>query len=183
MSSPAAAKPVAIEQYLSNPSYEHFEYIDGSPIELNMGGGPHSIVQANCTALLANYLKQNQIGRVATELRCRLQVSGHTRFYLPDVCVVLGGDQLVQKKTRFLDRSPELVVEIRSPDDSLPQLFRKIDDYIANGAKTAWLILPEDECVFVLTPNGPMRTALAGESLDGGSLLPGLKIPVDELFS
>ncbi len=183
MSSPAAAKPVAIEQYLSNPDYEHFEYIDGSPVELNVGGGPHSIIQVNCAVFLANYLKQNRIGRTATELRCRLQVRGRTRFYLPDVCVVLGGDELIRTKTRFLDRSPDLVVEIRSPADSLPRLFRKIDDYIANGAKIAWLILPEDQCVFVLTPNAPMRTAFTGETLDGGELLPGLKIPVEDLFS
>ena len=44
MNSPAAAKPVAIGQYLSNPDYEHFEYIDGSPVELNVGSGPHSII-------------------------------------------------------------------------------------------------------------------------------------------
>ena len=100
MSSPAAAKPVAIEQYLSNPSYEHFEYIDGSPIELNIGGGPHSIIQANCAVFLANYLKQNRIGRAATELRCRLQVRGRPRFYLPDVCVVLGGDEQEKKRRR-----------------------------------------------------------------------------------
>ena len=75
---------------------------------------------------LANYLKQNRIGRTAAELRCRLQVRGSTRFYLPDVCVVLGGDELIQTKAEFLDRSPDLVVEIRSPDESLPRLFRKI---------------------------------------------------------
>ena len=183
MSSPAAAKPVAVEHYLSNPEYEHFEYVDGSPVELNVGSGQHSIVQVNCAVLLANYLKQNRIGRAATELRCRVQVRGHTRFYLPDVCVVLGGDELLQTDTKFLKRSPDLVVEIRSPDDSLPRLFRKIDDYIANGTKIAWLILPEDQCVFVLAPNAPMGTALTGETLDGGDLLPEFRIPVDELFS
>ena len=183
MSSPAAAQPVAIEQYLSNPDYKHFEYIDGSPVELDVGSGQHSIIQVSCAVFLANYLKQNRIGRTATELRCRVQVRGRTRFYLPDVCVVLGGDELVQAETRFLDRSPDFVVEIRSPDDSLPRLFRKIDDYIANGARIAWLILPEEQCVFVLTPNAPMRTALAGETLDGGALLPEFKIAVDELFS
>ena len=183
MSAPAAAKPVAIEQYLSNPKYEHFEYVDGSPVELNVGSGQHSIVQVNCAVSLANYLKQNRIGRAATELRCRLQVRGHTRFYLPDVCVVLGGDELTQAKTRFFDGSPDLVVEIRSPGDSLPRLFRKIDDYIANGTRIAWLILPEDQCVFVLAPNAPMRTALLGETLDGGEILPEFEIPVEDLLS
>ena len=77
----------------------------------------------------------------------------------------------------------DLVVEIRSPGDSLPRLFRKIDDYIANGTRIAWLILPEDQCVFVLARNAPMRTALLGETLDGGEILPEFKIPVDDLLS
>ena len=64
-----------------------------------------------------------------------------------------------------------------------PGSSAKSDDYIANGAKIAWLILPEDQCVFVLTPNAPMLTALAGETLDGGELLPELEIPVEDLFS
>ncbi|HYM09332.1 MAG TPA: hypothetical protein VEU62_01295 [Bryobacterales bacterium] len=54
-------------------------------------------------------------------------------------------------------------------------------DYFANGAKLAWLILPEEHSVLIFTPKAPPRTALAGEIPDGG-VLPGLKIPVDELF-
>ena len=181
MGSPTAISAVSVEDYLSNPAYEHYEYIDDQPVELNVGNKPHSSIQANCIGFFFLYFKNRSIGRVAAELRCRLKVAGRTRFYLPDVSVILGPDDY--SEIRFLDRAPDLVVEIRSPDDSLSSLLRKMDDYFANGAKLAWLILPEERCVLVLGPNAPMRTVLPGESLDGGEFLPELQIPVDELFS
>ena len=181
MGTPAAIDVVSIEEYLSNPAYEHYEYIDGQPVELNVGNKPHSTIQAACCAFLHPYLKARRLGYVAAELRCRLKVAGRTRFYLPGVSVILGPDDY--SEIRFLDRAPDLVVEIRSPDDSLSFLLRKMNDYFANGAKLAWLILPEERCVLVLGPNAPMRTVLPGESLDGGEFLPDLQIPVDELFS
>ena len=182
MASSTAAKPVSVENYLSDASFAHFEYIDGAPIELNVGSGPHAVIQANCSMLLHRYLKKTSAGRVATELRCRLSKGG-SRFYLPDVSVVLGGDELLNPETRFLDRAPEFVIEIRSPDDSLPRLFRKIDDYFAAGTRLAWLVLPEESCVLALARGMPMRTYILGESLDGGEVLPGLKVAVDEIFA
>ena len=182
MASSTAAKSVSVEHYLSDAAFEHFEYVDGVPVALNVGSGPHAVIQANCAMLLHRYLKKKPVGRVATELRCRLG-SGNPRFYLPDVSVVLGGDELLRPETRFLDRAPEFVIEIRSPDDSLPRLFRKIDDYFADGTRLAWLVLPEESCVLALAPGTPMKTYMLGERLDGGEVLPGMEIAVDEIFA
>ena len=181
MGSSATVGPVSIDQYLSNSAYDRFEYIDDRPVELNVGSGSHSSIQAICCGLLFSYLRGREVGRVATELRCRLQVERKERYYLPDVAVVVRAHDLRQVK--FLEGAPEFVIEIRSPDDSLAELLRKIDHYLAGGAKIAWLILPEERCVRVFTVDAPMRTAVSGDTLDGGTLLPGLQIRVDELFS
>jgi Uma2 family endonuclease len=116
----------------------------------------------------------------ATELHCRLQIRGRTRFRQSDVAVVLGLDDSTE--SRYLDRAPDLVVEIRSPQDTVAAQLRKIDEYLQNGAKLAWLILPEERSVIIVEPGKQARTAVAGEVLDGANLLPDLRIPVDELF-
>lgn len=175
-----AVKALPLEEYLSNPAYEHCEWIDGEAVELNAGNMPHSRIQVKCGRKLDEYFDQHPGGCAAAELRCRLVVGGEPRIYLPDVSVVLGGPELA--RVSYLDRAPDLVVEIRSPDDSLSALVRKIQDYFANGTKLAWVILPEEKAVLIFTPNAPTRTAVAGEILDGGELLPELKIAVDALF-
>jgi Uma2 family endonuclease len=175
-----AVKTLSLEEYLSDPAYERFEYIDGQPVELNVGNKPHSRIQLACGARLYQYFQQHGGGYVAAELRCRLRAGGQPRMYLPDIAVVLSDQDTAE--TRFLDRAPDLVVEVRSPDESLAGLHRKIQDYFANGARLAWVILPEERSVLVFIPNAPTRTVISGEILDGGEVLPELQIPVDALF-
>ncbi|MCX6638251.1 MAG: Uma2 family endonuclease, partial [Acidobacteria bacterium] len=180
MSALPAVGPITEEQYLSDPAFEHCEYVNGIVVERNVGGKPHSRIQANCCGFIWSYLRTNRIGYVVTELTCRLTVGGYSRFRLPDVAVVLGDESTEQ---RYLERSPDLVVEVRSPDDSLTSQLRKLDDYFENGCRLAWLVLPEERSVLILAPGAAPRTATAGETLDGGDVLPGLNIAVDDLFA
>jgi Uma2 family endonuclease len=174
------AVPVTEEEYLSNPAYEHCEYIDGRIVELNVGGKPHSKIQIRLGYLLQLYLNTHPGGYIAAELHCKLKIGARTRFRLPDVAVVFNDNSTEQ---RYLDRAPDLAIEIRSPDDTVTSQLRKMEDYFANGCKLAWLILPEERSVIVLAPAGPMKTVVSGGSLDGGDLMPELRIAVDELFS
>jgi Uma2 family endonuclease len=180
MSALPAPGPITEEQYLTDPAFKHCEYVDEIVVERNLGTKPHSRVQAACCGFIWSYLRSKPIGYVVTELRCRLKVGGYSRFRLPDVAVVLGDESTEQ---RYLERAPDLVVEVRSPEDPLTSQLRKMEDYFENGCRLAWLILPEESAVVILTPGGAPRTAKAGETLDGGEVLPGLSIPVDDLFA
>ena len=175
-----ALGPISEEQYLADPAFQHCEYVGGIVVERNGGGKPHSRIQANCCGFIWTYLRTNRIGYAVTELSCRLKVGGYSRFRLPDVAVVLGDESTEQ---RYLERSPDLVVEVRSPDDSFTSQLRKMDDYFENGCRLAWLVLPEEQSVLILAPGAAPRTATAGETLDGGDVLPGLSIAVDDLFA
>jgi len=174
-----SARTVSIEEYLSNPEYEHAEYVDGEVVELNVGTPDHGAIQVNCGFLLKQYLLKNPIGFAAAELHCRLTIGGRPRYRLPDLAVVLAERR---RGAAYLDRAPDLVVEIRSPEDSLQAQIGKMNDYFANGTRLAWLILPEEQSVIVLTPDGAPVARGLGETLDGGNVLPDLAVPVSELF-
>lgn len=174
----AAVRTVTIDEYLSNPAYRHAEWINGEVVELNVGTGQHGYIQLEIGFSLKSYLKQNPIGFAYGELHCRLRIGTQIRYRIPDVCVVL--DDRVQG---YLDRAPNLCVEIRSPDDSISDQLAKFADYFANGCQLGWLILPEEQSVLVLAPGSPSpRVARSADSLDGGNILPGLEIPVHSLF-
>ena len=171
-------RSVSIEEYLSDPVYEHSEYVDGEVRKLKVGTRFHARIQGRCFRKLDEYFDAGPGNYVGTELHCRLGIGGKVRFRLPDLAVVLGGFS-----EDYLDRGPDLAVEIRSPEDSIASQLRKIDDYFLNGTKLAWLILPEEQSVLVIRPDGVVGTVVAGEILDGGDLLPELRIPVADLFS
>lgn len=173
-------KTIPLEEYLANPAYEHAEWVDGEVVELNVGGKSHSRIQAALAAALHQHLRQHRSGYVAVELHCRLKAGGGIRFRLPDVAVVMGDEE---PEARYLDRAPDLAVEIRSPEDSLSGLHLKIAEYLENGTRLAWLILPEEQAALVFTPDAPTRTVLRDGVLEGGEVLPGLRIPLSEILA
>ena len=172
-------RTVSVDEYLSNPEYRHSEYVDGEVVALNVGTKKHSRLQGKCFRKLDEYLDQHGGGYAATELHCRLNIRGAIRFRLPDVAVVLNDSD---ENAQYLDRAPDFVVEIRSPEDSMQFLMRKMRDYFANGTRLAWLILPEEQTVMVLAPDSLPNSFGIGETLDGGAVLPGLAVPVSDLF-
>jgi len=173
-----ATNSISVEEYLSNSAYEHCEYVNGEIVSLNLGTKQHARIAVRCGYKLESYLEQHPIGAVYGELHCKLRIGAETRFRLPDVCVVRGSFE-----GRYLERAPDLCVEIRSPDDAISSLIAKFSDYFTNGCKLGWLILPEEHTVLVLTP-GAASPQVAGmdDTLDGGALLPGLQLPVASLF-
>jgi Uma2 family endonuclease len=167
------------EEFLHNPAYENCEYADGKAFEREMGTEWHGDLQLSVGSWFRAFFRAHGGGRAYTELRCRLQVAGATRFYVPDVAVVLGDHP---RRHSFHESAPDLVVEVRSPDTRIAALYRKIQDYFANGTKLAWIVLPDDESIMVLRPGQPMEMVARGERITCGDLLPGFSAPVDELF-
>ena len=173
-------KPVSIEEYLSNPAYEHSEYVNGKVVPLNVGTKSHSKIQVNCAAIFRAYLKGNPIGFAGAELHCRLHVGRATHYRLPDIALVITDPS---PDSPYLDGAPDMVIEIKSPEDRISFVFGKLKEYFENGTKLAWIVLPEEESVLAVTPDTPPRTFGIDDTLDGGSLLPGLAVPVKELFA
>ena len=167
------------EEYLTNPEYEHCEYIDGRAVPLNLGTKKHSKSQVKLSRYLDEYLDANPIGYAAAELHCLIMRRGQRRYRLPDVAIVLND---VEPESRYLDRAPDLVIEIRSPEDTMAFCYRKMEEYFGTGAKLGWLVLPEKHSVIVLTPEGGKRELGIGEMLDGGDVLPGFELLIDKLF-
>ncbi len=174
-----AAKAISVAEYLSDPAWERLEYVDGELRERNVGGKSHARVQANLSHVLVEYVRAHPPGYVAAELRVRLAGPSGVEFRLPDLAVVLAD---TSPEDEYLDRAPDLAVEIRSPGDSIAELLRKMGRYFAHGARLGWIVLPEERSVLVATPDGAVRAVTAGETLDGGAVLPDLRIPVEEIF-
>ena len=170
MGSIATPPRTTVEEFLSNPAYERCEWIDGRIVELSAGTGPHANCQSNCVISVGVYLRANPgRGRVLTELRCRVKINGRECYYQPDVAIVLEGRSW---DGRFLDGAPDIVVEIRSPENTVSFVTCKMNDHFANGAKIGRIILPEERSVVVLTPDSPLRTLIGGEVLDGETCFP-----------
>lgn len=78
-----------------------------------------------------------------------------------------------EQKGTFANICPDFVVELRSSSDSLKSLQEKMREYIENGAKLGWLIIPQQRRVEVYRPNVPLEVLENPAELSGETVLPG----------
>ena len=125
-----------------------------------------------------------------------------TGFRLPDGSVLSPDAGVVrlerwqaltpEQRRSFPPLCPDLVVELVSPSDEGPRgseaLRRKMASYLANGAQLGWLLFPQQRAVEIWQPGADpaapvvMQRIEAAEALEGGELLPGLRLELVEIW-
>ena len=105
--------------------------------------------------------------------------------YAPDVAW-LSPEQLADyspaQDTWLLHFCPHFVVEIMSRNDRPAAARRKMDDYIAHGARLGWLIDPFRRQVHIYRPGAPPLTLDDPEQVSGAPELPGFVLEVRALI-
>ena len=87
-----------------------------------------------------------------------------------------------EERQKFIPLCPEFVIELRSPTDSLSLLQEKMREYLDNGAQLAWLIDPEQRCVYVYRPGEPVQELERPEKISGDPLLSGFDLDLSEIW-
>lgn len=159
------------------------ELVRGKVITMTNPGLEHGEVQVNVAFVLKSFLKQNPIGRVATE-------SGLVTDRKPDT--VRGPDVSYYSKERlpldkrvvgYHDQPADLCVEVISPSNTKKAMRAKLKEYFFVGVRMVWVIDPEDRSVEVLLAPDEGRTLYDDAVLDGGDVLPGFACKVSDLFA
>ena len=73
-------------------------------------------------------------------------------------------------------------VEVVSKSNTAAEIARKIAEYFAAGTRLVWIVNPKTQSVRVNTSPRKAVTLGIDDVLDGGEVLPGLKIPVRDVF-
>ena len=156
------------------------EYVRGEVFQKPMPDGPHSGIQMFLGLMLYPFLAQTGLGRVLPELRCIFGPPGGERVYVPDL-VYVAKERL--PIPRHLHAPPDLAIEVLSPDQHMPQFLDKIQFYLLYGVQLVWVIDPATSTITVQIPGQEARILRSGEVLDGGEVLPGFNVAVDDIFA
>ena len=90
---------------------------------------------------------------------------------------------LAAKREKFPPLCPDFVVELRSPTDWLPHAQVKMEEWMENGCRLAWLIDPQDERAYVYRADGTREVVASfDEVLNGEDVLPGFTLSLDQLW-
>jgi Uma2 family endonuclease len=98
----------------------------------------------------------------------------------PDMAFVRAGGP-PEEDHGFSPEVPDLVIEIFSPSDRPGRMADRVRRYRAFGVPVVWVLYPEPQTVAVHDANGT-RILGEGDVLDGGDVLPGLRLPLADIF-
>jgi len=83
----------------------------------------------------------------------------------------------------FFPGAPDLAVEVLSPGDPAGDVLAKVQDWLDAGCRAVWVVDPKTRTVSVYPSRRQITVLSESETLDGGEVLPGLRVAVADLFA
>ena len=158
------------------------EMVDGVLVE-KAKGLAESFLALEIAFLLRQFLAKHNLGILAG-------ADGTLRLWpglvpIPDVSFI-SWDQLPNHtipKKAIPDLYPDLAVEVISRKNTKAEIDRKLHEYFRSGTRLAGVVDPRKICVRVHTAPDQSQLIEVDQSLDDGDVLPGLTLPLRDMFS
>lgn len=188
---------LSADEFLAAPRSDDVrqELVRGEIRSMTPAGGWHATVGDNLYGPLREFVRAGRLGRcvfdgagfllpLPPELR-RLSRDGRPRDTVrsPDVAFVRA-DRVPPGGfgPGWIPLAPDCAVEVLSPSETASDTEEKLADYQAAGTPLVWVVDPAKRLVAVYAADAPVRWLREGDTLDGGSVLPGFTLPVNALF-
>ncbi len=82
----------------------------------------------------------------------------------------------------YLETIPQLVVEIRSKNDSAAYMRRKVEHYLKAGVEVVWVVEPTSKVVTTYEPDGKTVSFGVADELKLEQFIPGFSLSVADVF-
>ena len=159
-----------------------YELDDGRLVLMAPPGDDHSIVQNRAGVVLFIYGEKLGLGKSRSEVGVILR-RNPDRVVGPDAAFIANRSLPVRTSPEgYLETIPELVVEVRSKNDTLPELRDKVAEYLAAGVQIVWVVDPRSKTVTVYRSGQDPGELRIGDVLTAEAAIPGFQAPVAELF-
>ncbi|MDB9519965.1 Uma2 family endonuclease [Roseofilum reptotaenium CS-1145] len=177
------AKVWTDDEFMALSSDGHrYELVDGELVDMGNSGMEHGYVACLLVAELMAFVRQNKLGAVCDSSTAFTLKEGNRRS--PDISFI-SRDRLkgLSRPPRgFFQGSPDLVVEILSPGNTVEEMHTKIVEYFQNQTRLLWMIHPDERYILVYHSPEPDRLLRVGDTLDGEDVIVGFSMAVSDLF-
>ena len=181
----ATSSLVTADQLLTMPEAgERVELVAGILRPMTPASGAHGLISAQLLAALAQHVFTERLGGLFTEQTGFILRRDPDTVRCPDVAFVRA-DRLPPEGVGrgYLALAPDLATQVLSPTDAASDVNAKVEEYLECGVRLVWVLDPATRTVTVHDPSGALRRLREGDVLDGGSVVPGFRCPVDALFA
>lgn len=147
---------LTLEEFLALPETKPAsEYSRGTVTQKPMPQGKHSRLQSRLARAIDQVAEDPQIALALTELRCTFG----GRSIVPDLAVLHWENLPRDEDGEIADqveRSPDWIIEILSPNQSTTLVMEKIIFCLHHGTELGWLIDPHAKSIAILQSGLPL---------------------------
>jgi Uma2 family endonuclease len=169
---------------LSLPPYRDLncELWDGTLMVHDWHGGYSGPVSGRIVAKLLEHADKSGLGWVGDSSTGFWLRRKPDRVLVPDASFTSRSRLAAWPVNGPTEVVPNLVAEVRSPNDSWTALAAKGGIWLAHGVDVVWLVDPGERTATMLCQTGDPVIVGADGALSGAPALPDLTIPVADLF-
>ncbi|MCA9071015.1 MAG: Uma2 family endonuclease [Planctomycetaceae bacterium] len=181
----ASESQLTAEDYFqTHDPYERSELLRGIVVPLECPGFQHGLICGQANYVLQRYLEDHPVGRVLSN------DSGVITQRDPDT--VRGGDVTFYSYDRVPENespdgypnvSPNVVFEVRSPNDRWSEIHEKIAEYLRAGVELVCVLVPETAAAHLFYPDRPGEIRQGDEELTLPAPLSEFRQPISRFFA
>ncbi|MBZ0290616.1 MAG: Uma2 family endonuclease, partial [Anaerolineae bacterium] len=136
---------------------------------------------------IGNFVEEHDLGYTTTAeagyvLFQNPDPEGNDTVFAPDVGFIAAERLPDGLPDGYVPFAPDLAVEVVSPNDKAADVQQKIATYLKYGTRLIWVFYPKTQSVVVHTRDGA-KTYTIDDTLDGGEVLPGFRLPLRDVFT
>jgi len=161
-----------------------YEVVDNQLRELPPMGAREVDLASTLFRILNNFAWSHQLGRVESEMLFLLDAAKNLQRR-PDLALVSYERWPRGRRIPVApawEVVPNLAIEVISPKNLAYDVVQKIEDYFTTGVLRVWVIYPDVSKIYDYESPSSVRILTSVQSLEGGTVLPGLQIPLKDLF-
>jgi Uma2 family endonuclease len=167
--------------------FKHLEIVDGQWVGFEqdeyMTGEEHGWIETLILHALTSWVLANDAGRIYPgDMDFVLSGKKEDLKNSRKADVAFVAKNRLQKTPRLYYGTPDLAVEIVSPNQFRPEMTSKASEYMKYGTKQVWLVFPKTQTIEVYTPDKAPIAYGIEDTLLGGDLLPGFTLDVAKVF-
>ena len=164
---------------------KYFYLIDGELYYDMPPGGEHGRLALDIGLYLRLFIDKHDLGIATVETGYHPPDDRQT-LLAPDVAYISKARAPQPFPKTLVPIMPDLAVEIISPTDSIAEVRRKAQEYLAKGTALVWIVRPADKGVEICraSEGAGLNIEFVGRdgSLSGEDVLPGFELELTRLF-
>jgi Uma2 family endonuclease len=161
-----------------------FELVRGRIVPVDEFGGEHGEVCGTAIHYIGSFVKSQKLGRMACNDTFIYTTWNPDSIRGADLCFISYATLPASHPTPKGAVTPplELVVEVRSPSNSIRVLTNKATEYLSAGVKVVMVLDPNTESAAVFRADELPQRFHNGDELTLPDILPGFAVPVAKFF-